>query len=65
MQRCFYRLKEINYVSLKLKISDAWRHELKVNYKGVTEYEQEMHSRQQESANCRWFFSKDLTLALS
>ena len=35
--KCLYKLKVINNVSLKLKISDALCHELKTNYKGVTE----------------------------
>ena len=36
-KECLYRLKVINNVSLKFKVSDALRHKLKVNYKGVTE----------------------------
>ena len=36
-KECLYRLKVINNVSLKFEISDALRHKLKVNYKGVTE----------------------------
>ena len=31
-----YKLKEINNVSLKSKISNALHHKLKVSYKGVT-----------------------------
>ena len=35
--KCLNKLKVIKNVSLKFKISDALRHKLKVNYKGVTE----------------------------
>ena len=34
---CFYKVKVINIVSFKFKISDTLRHKLKVNYKGVVE----------------------------
>ena len=35
--KCLYRLKVVNNVSLKFEISDAYRDKLKVSYKGVSE----------------------------